>query len=471
MRLLAPLVLLALLMGGCMSGQQTPVPTSAATATLAPAPTATPQPTRAPETTPSPTAGVADGGPISPCELSLIRPRDDRQQTFLQWSLDGSSLIFDSDGTYGNDAIWQVGTDGSYARRIAAPLPDFNSHSFRGFHANLSPDGRRLVYSTCEYKIDPETDPETAGLRIYELAVIGVDGGEPERLTEGTGAVHYPVWHPDGSRIAYVGAHSSGHMHYTSLHDSVWVMSVDHDGSGPRTRRVHRIPGPAPRAPVWSPDGEHIAAVAAEELVPIGWAWRVYVAQVGDDSHLTSQVVPSKYGFMLGETTISPSWSPDGTRLVFAENNLPDADGVQTSTIRIVNRDGTGAVELPETGGHISHVAWHPDGSEILVAGTAGLWTISPDGEVLRDVFRPDDDNPRLGWGSSGIAWSPDGSRFAVRDGTSFVLATASREGDDWRILVPYGGDGRVAAICIVPTQSLRYPSGEDLEEHCEQSP
>ena len=185
--------------------------------------------------------------------------------------------------------------------------------------------------------------------------------------------------------------------------------------------------------------------------------WTVYVADVAEDSTSVAAVA-------VGETSISPSWSPDGTRLVFAENHG------QTATIRVVNRDGTGMVELPGTGGYISHVAWHPDGPEILVAGAGGLWIISPDGEVLHDVFRPGDHSPGIGWGSSDIAWSPDGSRFAVRGGISFVLATASREGDDWRILAVGGGE-REFRLCNLPAQGPEYPSHSDIEQHCEQSP
>ena len=405
----------------------------------------------------------------SPCEPAHLSPRDDRQWTFLKWSPDGSSLIFD----FGSEqAIWQVGSDGSYGRRIAKPRP-YSDWAPYGFHADLSPDGRRLVYSTCEYEKGPESRPRTEWpLRVYELAVINMDGGEPERLTEGAAADHYPAWHPDGSRVAYVSTEGSGHIHYayTFGGPSVWVMSVDHDGRGPRIRRIPRIPNPAQRAPVWSPGGEHIAVVAAEGSPPVGEAWSVYVADVSENSASASSAV-------VGQTSISPSWSPGGTQLVFAVNR--GEKGEEKATVRIVNRDGTGAVELPETKGLVSHVAWHPDGSEILVAeaGEGGLWTVSPDGQTVRDVFLPDSGRYYpWGWAYGGLAWSPDGSRFAVRTlshGTAgaggFVLATAAREGDGWRILAMGDADNEWGfRLCNIPGQGPGYPSYEDIEKHCE---
>ena len=164
---------------------------------------------------------------------------------------------------------------------------------------------------------------------------------------------------------------------------------------------------------------------------------------------------------------------------MFATNH--DRDGVEKSTVRIVNRDGTGAVEMPETSGPVSHVAWYPDGSEILVAeeteGRLRLWTVSPDGQTFRDVFRPDGDQYYpLGWAYGGLAWSPDGSRFAVRVNSrhkagayGFVLATATREGDDWRILAFADRDSeRGFRLCNIPAQGPIYPSHRDIEKHCE---
>ena len=448
MRLFILLAAFAGLLGGCTSAQQATVTETLSTPTLAPAPTETP---------PSPTEPPSTGEFESPCEPAHRRPGDDRQWGFLKWSPGGSFLVLNVNGGHDSgQAIWQVGAEGGYARLLANPRPYSDTWAPYGFHADLSPDGQRLVYSTCEYMKDPEAYPETElPRRVYELAVISVDGGEPERLTESAAADHYPVWHPNGSRIAYVGMKDDYNLHYRHTGAAVWVIFVDHDRRGPRIRRLHRIPNPAPRAPVWSPDGRYIAVVAAGD-----GTWGVYVADMGEG-------FASSPAVMVGETSISPSWSPDGTRLIFAKNH----DGAGTSTVRIVNRDGTDAVELPETGGPISQVAWHPDGSEVLVAGTGGLWTISPDGQILRELFRPDDDGSGSGWGSSGITWSPDGSRFAVRDGASYVLATASREGDDWRILMLYSASGQGVLVCGVTTQALGYPSREDIEEHCEQSP
>ena len=216
MRLFLLLTALALLAGGCASNQP-PTPAATSTPTFVPMPTPTVVPTWPPTEIP------ADGGAITPCKVSLERPFPERQRGFLEWSPDGSSLVFDVDD-YTEQTIWEIGADGFYARKAAAPKPYTDDYSRYGFHAYLSPDGLRLVYSTCEYEKDAESLPRSLSpLPVYELAVVSMDGGEAQRLTGSSGADEFPAWSPDGSQIAYVG---STVAHHSPIRVAVWVMSV-----------------------------------------------------------------------------------------------------------------------------------------------------------------------------------------------------------------------------------------------------
>ena len=381
-------------------------------------------------------------------------------------------MVFDMD-MHPLEAIWEIGVDGSYARKLAAtsPLPEYDSQY--GFHADLSPDGQRLVYSTCEYEKDAESLPRTPSpLPVYELVVVSVDGGEAQRMTYSTGPDQYPAWSPDGSRIAYIGTINSSftHTHYGPDSVAVWIMPLDDGAGNTAPPWALNVPEPGAWAPVWSPDGKRLAVIGFGIREP----GPVHIVDVGDDA-------ASSISRVVGVTHIPPSWSPDGTRLVFAENRVSGETNM--AVVHIVDLEGAGSVALPEIDGHVSQVAWHPDGSEILVAVFArggGLWTIDPDEHTVSEVFRHDDPNT-IGIWSDGLAWSPDGSRFAVRiddrgpHGYVFdALATATREGDDWRILSVGGYSAeRGFILCNMPVQSpvLPFYSGlldKDIEKYCE---
>ena len=79
---------------------------------------------------------------------------------------DGSSLFIIS-----QENIWEARADGSDVRRILdlnPPLDPGDNHdpSRFGFHLDLSPDGSRMVYSTCEY---PAARPEEMMIKRYGI--------------------------------------------------------------------------------------------------------------------------------------------------------------------------------------------------------------------------------------------------------------------------------------------------------------
>ena len=73
-----------------------------------------------------------------------------------------------------------------------------------GIHADLSPDGSRIVYSSCEFPTEGTVTYSERENYNYEIVVINLDGTGQRRLTENHVLDHYPVWSPDGSRIAFL---------------------------------------------------------------------------------------------------------------------------------------------------------------------------------------------------------------------------------------------------------------------------
>ena len=70
-----------------------------------------------------------------------------------------------------------------------------------GTYADISPDGSKVIYSTCQYLTGP-------GKHFYrfELAQWDFDRGSARRLTTNHYYDGYPAWAPDGIHIAFIAA-------------------------------------------------------------------------------------------------------------------------------------------------------------------------------------------------------------------------------------------------------------------------
>ena len=302
----------------------------------------------------------------------------DLYEHFIHWSPDGSHLVFDVDNT-----IWTLGVDGSELLELGEVDPEGFDY---GFYADVSPDGPRVVYSTCEYTLDG-----------YEIATVNMDGTGKRRLTEDGYFDHYPVWSPDGRRIAFVSHRLTAdlkareeldyfYLRGFGTHPDVYpvfrykeqrkaklaILRVEKNladrlldvvlrrGDVSWLEETSRL---ALAPPVWSPDSERLAFIVNEGEARGYWHdgksayryTRVLHTVRGDGSQLTR----------IGETTALPTWSPDGDELAYAT-----VDG-DVPALYAVRPDGTGR-RLIWSGGAddgfapISQVLWSPDGSEIL---------------------------------------------------------------------------------------------------------
>ena len=263
----------------------------------------------------------------------------------------------------------------------------------------------------------------------YEIATIAIDGTSQVRLTENEYLDHYPVWSPDGTRIAFVANPQD------PVSDEGQLFTMSGDGSGV----ARALTAPAIRTalypPVWSPDGHWLAFTANEgEYHPFE---RVLYTVRADGSELSR----------IANTTALPTWSPDSQRVAFARN-----DGGETG-IYTVGSDGTDPVQMwrgeaDAASPPISLVSWSPDGSDILFVSD-GLHVVPSDGSAMGRL-------PITGWRFAVIgsivqaAWSPDGARIAIhyRDDreVDHQLLTMARDGTDVRLLARGNDSGRLQA-------------------------
>ncbi len=395
-----------------------------------------------------------------PCDIPFEAREYGYFGGFLHWTPDGERLVFDDD-----DVITIVDEAGRRVRSVVDANPSGTGLGIHGFYADLSPDGSRIAYSSCEFS-QPEIGeyyvdygrysdyrPDVA-VRNYEIAVIGIDGTNQSRLTVRKGLNHYPAWAPDGSQIMYLSSNAPGlpdynkWVSYSIIDYNKWVSYSVIVDSRIRSRLYDRLAkyiglsqarGFTLYPPVWSPNGEDIAAVGTREFV----TGRV------DETEFTR--------FDL--TTALPVWTPDGREVVYASLDgtvpvvyaaQPDGEGK-----RPLWRGDEGSSAVP-----VTHLHWSPDGSRLLIVAD-GITVMEKDGGNPRQIVAS-----RVGTGAL-AKWSPDGSRIAVYQRQFFedegrrVLLTAhlfsvAPDGSDLRLLAVKKG-----AMSPLAAASPAGPAGE----------
>lgn len=183
------------------------------------------------------------------------------------------------------------------------------------------------------------------------------------------------------------------------------------DGSGLTRLTVTSVGSSGPRIesgvgqgsgshPSWSPDGTQIVFSAAQGGFD---GTNLFVINT-DGSGLTLLTQNPDYDE-------NPSWSPDGARIVFDASRSSQPDGVY-----IMNRDGSSITEISGSaqrpGG--ADPSWSPDGALIAVAGfsVGGICTMKPDGSAQTAI--------NSAYPGASPSWAPSGQQIvfvSARDG------------------------------------------------------
>jgi eukaryotic-like serine/threonine-protein kinase len=143
-------------------------------------------------------------------------------------SPDGKALVFNTTGR--QEDIVVSGAHGG-------DLQQLTDDAFEARAARWSPDGRQIAfYSNRTGK--------------YEIWTIHRDGSGLQQLTRSPGA-HYPVWSPDGSRMAYS----------THAPNGAWIFEVGTPWSAQQPQALPGLADPSQTFEIWSwsPDGTRLA--------------------------------------------------------------------------------------------------------------------------------------------------------------------------------------------------------------------
>ena len=173
----------------------------------------------------------------------------------------------------------------------------------------------------------------------YDLYLMNADGSDVRRVFPKSQERFTPTWSPDGKQIAYVRSKLDV--------PSIYIAPVD----GKREDRV--IIG---IMPVWSPDGKEIAFINRRLKHP-----RYITVLNVRTSRAKFFFPPDAPGWLR-----HPAWSPDGNTLAFTWSRVLD-ENVNTETLYIVNRDGTGLRQrIDDAGPRVNRPVWSPAGDELV---------------------------------------------------------------------------------------------------------
>lgn len=274
-----------------------------------------------------------------------------------------------------------------------------------------------------------------------DLCLINPDNTAEHRyLTETDGATsteRSPAWSPDGSLIAYNGL-------YTAFGSwDVWTLDPSKTADEVVATNISETPDRSVETllpPAWSPDGSMLAyAERYHSNAPPNLESEVFVSPSDGTAD------PLAIDSTSNKSEITPTWSPDGSTLVFSRegslwkgppNNSvkptvltnsygyepafsPDGTRVATVTfsspahIRITKADGSGFKELPVLSDSSSKVEWSPDSTQVVyVADEDPLDRVRVAPADGSGVGHPIDMPP--GWiVPHNATFSPDGTRIA----------------------------------------------------------
>ncbi|MFC1561910.1 TolB family protein [candidate division KSB1 bacterium] len=256
-----------------------------------------------------------------------LKPRD------LQWSPDGSYIIYSVDGD-----IHSVKSDGTDHSILTSGdsyeiKPRWSPESTRIAYLKdgdlfiMNKDGSNSIGLTNNRDIrDIDWKPDGScivfsvgsGISFFrEIYRIDIDGSHYTQLTFDDAFNSAPVFSPDGSRIAYLSGPDFPENLYIK---NIYIMNSDGSNKICLTVSVGGVSG----APQWSPDGSRIAFVYTDDK---GY---------GPDICTMRPDGTDKWRLTLKQRAFESKWSPDGASIAYLEGL-----SYELRQLRIMTLNGT----------------------------------------------------------------------------------------------------------------------------------
>jgi TolB protein len=224
------------------------------------------------------------------------------------------------------------------------------------------------------------------------------------------GEVLSVAWARDGTRIAYSVTSFARTPEFNGVH--IVTLRTRRDFWTPVLWRV------SPENLEWSPDGSKLVFDSSGSI---------YVLTVS-----SLRLKRLRTGTPDGAVDFSPSWSANGTRLVFATRRQ------KHSSISVINLDGSHRRLLAT---QASFPTWSPDGKMIAYRSPCGIKFVTPIGKDRTPA------NPPFVCQAIALAgqpiWSPDGKKIAILGAPSFTPGTFVMDADGRHLTLLTRATGR----------------------------
>jgi len=224
--------------------------------------------------------------------------------------------------------IFIMGIDGSEITQLTF------DESIKGWPV-FSPDGKKIAFVSAN---------EMRFWYNCEIYIMNVDGSGIKRLTYNDSNDGGPVFSPDGKKILF---HSNRNGDY-----NLFIMNID----GSNQKQITTYGG---RTPCFSPDGQTIAYHRLDNGI-----WKIYIINIDGSGfyRLTSLDENINEG--------SPCFSPDGKKIIFHAN--PYNESYYKDEIYITNIDGSGLNRLTNNNVCDAYPVFSPDGRKIAFESGGG---------------------------------------------------------------------------------------------------
>jgi Tol biopolymer transport system component len=285
-------------------------------------------------------------------EIYLVPARGGPQRLLVQgtghaWDVSGNRIYFLTRDPTGGTRLLSGEVEEATGRLRGAPR---TIGLMTGILRDLavSRDGRRLALSEVEGSMNLTRLPLAPG------------GGEPagpeEELSSGRVIDRYPIYSPDGKRIAFASNRLGP--------EQLWVMDL-------ATRKSERVELPGRdfgvNLPTWTPDGRHLIVTRS---LPDG-SQPMWIA-AADGSEAKEFLKKTSAG------ASGRCFSPDGKSLAYG---VPIGSVTQLNLLDLATLRSR---QLTSSPGDKTNPIWSPDGRRIAFSsnatGTMQLWTMSADG-------------------------------------------------------------------------------------------